>query len=117
MMNDKGTYPVLGNTSDEPAYRCIVSIHDQPTGHKIAEYAQVDVLPPNHRESLDWPERARPSTGLTSSRSISPLLSLIETACAGRVGGMASYVSRKHLINRELGTTAGHAARHEDERL
>ena len=46
MMNDNGTYPVLGNTSDEPVYRCIVSIYDQPTGHKIAEYAQVDVLPP-----------------------------------------------------------------------
>jgi hypothetical protein len=58
MMNDNGTYPVLGNTSDEPVYRCIVSIYDQPTGHKIAEYARVDVLPPNHRESLDW---AQPS--------------------------------------------------------
>jgi hypothetical protein len=56
MMNDKGAYPVLGNTSDEPVYRCIVSIYDQPTGNKLAEYAQVDVLPPNHRESLDWAE-------------------------------------------------------------
>jgi hypothetical protein len=58
MMNDKGPepYPILGNTSGQPAYRCVVSVYEHQTKRRLGGYPLVDVLPPNETYSMDWAE-------------------------------------------------------------
>jgi len=55
-LNDKGPdpYPVLSNTSGQPAYRCVVSVHKHKTEKPLANYPMVDVLPPNDTYAMDW---------------------------------------------------------------